>query len=276
MTEAELLFSEFLGYDRLSLYLNAERTLDKEETSFVSRVLKRRLLGEPLQYILGKTEFMGLDFKVNKDVFIPRPETEILVETVIKIVRQFPSPPVRQLRILDLGTGSGCIAISLARLLPTVVAVAVDISGNALSVARENALMNNVAEKIKFIQSDLFTPHQSGGGVAVYRLPFTDYHLIISNPPYIPTEEIESLQPEISYEPPIALDGGSHGLDFYRRIIKESPPYLKDDGFLIMEMGVEQRKDIENLLQESGYFKIREVIKDYHNIDRVIVAQVKR
>lgn len=262
MNEGELLFTEILGCDRLSLYLNKNSALGRDESVVVSSVLKRRLSGEPLQYILGKIEFMGLEFKVSPDVFIPRPETEILVETVLNIVSPLTRPFVCPLRILDVGTGSGCIAISLAKLLKGTEMTAVDISQEALDIAKQNALLNNV--EINFLQSDLFNTQD---------LRPNTYDLIISNPPYIPTEDIENLQLQIQYEPVIALDGGKDGLDFYRWIIKNSPKYFKKGGYLIMEMGFNQRDAIEDIFYNSRDFKIKEVVKDYNNIDRIIVAR---
>jgi release factor glutamine methyltransferase len=261
MNEAEILFTKILDCDRLSLYLNREYPLSRENSAFVSSVLKRRISGEPIQYILGYTEFMGLEFKVDKSVFIPRPETEILVETAIKIGHRLLVVGDR-LRVLDLGTGSGCIAISLAKLLPNAKIDAVDISFPALEVARENALLNKVS--VDFLQGDLFN---------TYRLSPIAYRLIISNPPYIASEDIKNLQPEIKYEPAIALDGAEDGLDFYRKIIHYAPSYLEQDGLLIMEIGFNQKGEIKKLFQKSADFEITDIVKDYNNIDRVVVAR---
>ena len=263
MNETELLFTSILNCNRLSLYLNKDILLDKAKSSLVSSVLKRRVQGEPLQYILGKTEFMGLEFKVTTDVFIPRPETEILVETVIKQLSAI-SYKLSAINILDLGTGSGCIAVSLAKLLPDVNVTAIDTSQEALNIAKKNAEINAVADKIKFIQSDLLT---------AYSLQLTAYDIIVTNPPYIPTRDIETLQAEIRYEPRIALDGGRDGLDFYRRIIDIAVRYLKKGGFVIMEMGFNQKDAIKNIFQNSGYFEIIEFVKDYNNMDRVVIAK---
>ena len=270
MTETELVFTEILNCNRLSLYLNRDRTLGKRESALLSSVLRRRIRGEPIQYILGKTEFMGLEFKLRPGVFIPRPETEIIVQAVINSVKLL--CPVRNniscavkddiVKLLDIGTGSGNIAISLARLLPFVRITATDISPEALKIARENALLNNV--EINFLQSNLFSN---------YELPISNYELIVSNPPYIPTAEIENLESELNYEPHIALDGGRDSLDFYRRIIQAAPAYLKKGGFLILEMGFDQCARIKKLFKFIGEFEIIKVIKDYNNIDRVIVAQ---
>lgn len=263
MNEAELVWTQVLGCDRLALYLNKDRKLSKEESGFVSSALTRRINREPLAYILGKTEFMGLEFKVNKDVFIPRQETEVLAETVINIVKLLNCPIVK---ILDLGTGSGCIAVSLAKFLPGAGITAVDISEAALNVAKENAVLNGMAERIDFVEGDLLN---NGQGQA---LPLRDYDLIVSNPPYIPAGDIESGQPEVRYEPRIALDGGTDGLDFYRRIIRQPPMHLKENGLLLMEMGYNQCDAIKNIFQKSGKFEIIEIIKDYSGIERVIVG----
>ncbi len=262
MTETELLFTEVLNCNRLSLYLNKDTFLDKAKSSLISGTLKRRACGEPLHYILGKIEFMGLEFQINSDVLIPRPETEIVVETAMKIVCRFAGLPVCRFKILDIGTGSGCIAVSLAKFLSHADITATDISFAALEVAKQNSIQNNV--KVNFIESDLFANHE---------LQITNYDLIVSNPPYIKTEEIDELQPELSFEPRVALDGGNDGLDFYRRIIDKAPRYLKEGAFLIMEIGFDQRIAIENIFQNSGSFKAIEVIKDYSGIDRVIIAQ---
>jgi release factor glutamine methyltransferase len=262
MNETELLFTEILSCNRSSLYLNTDLHLDKNKSSLISSALKRRAYGEPIQYILGKIEFMGLEFKVSPDVFIPRPETEILVETVIKYATSHKLQATSK-KILDVGTGSGCIAISLAKFLPNNIEIdAIDISKEALEIAQENARLNNAG--INFMQGDLFN--------ACDLRPAT-CDLIVSNPPYIPSEEIEILQPEIRYEPRIAIDGGKDGLYFYRRLIGESPNYLKQGGLLIMEIGFNQKNAIKNIFKNSANYKIIEVIKDYNNIERVIVAK---
>jgi len=262
MNEAELLFTQILDCNRADLYLNRDLPLAKDKAAFVSSVLRKRCCGEPLHYILGKTEFMGWEFKVDKSVLIPRPETEILVETAVKIVSQCPSAQVPKLNVLDLGTGSGCIAISLAKFIKNINVTASDISGEALEIARQNASLNNV--EVNFLQSNLFSN---------YDLRPMTYDLIISNPPYVPTDEIDTLQPEVRQEPAIALDGGRDGLYFYRRIIAEAPAYLRREGFLIMEMGFNQCSAIKKIFNSCGKFRIVEVIKDYAHIDRVIVAR---
>jgi release factor glutamine methyltransferase len=262
VNETELLFTKILNCDRNSLYLRKEVALDKKKQLMISSVLKRRSNGEPIQYILGESEFMGLNFKVNGDVLIPRPETEILVETAVRIANGLSHPACRQAgmaysktSILDLGTGSGCIAIEIT---------GVDISEEALAVAKQNAIINNVSDKIKFLKSDLFNAS------AIRHKP---YAICVSNPPYIRSSQINELSPEIQFEPRIALDGGEDGLDFYRKIISNAHIYLEEAGYLILEMGFGQHVKVRKIIQNSLNFEIIEVVKDYNNIDRVIVAK---
>ncbi|MFH0739216.1 MAG: peptide chain release factor N(5)-glutamine methyltransferase [Candidatus Omnitrophota bacterium] len=260
MIEAELLFSQILKCDRPSLYLNSKKHLSRDVSGQISAILKKRIQGEPLQYLLGNTEFMGLKFKVKPGVLIPRPETETLVEAAARYLRSLEK--ISGSNILDLGTGSGCIAVSLAKLFPYSRITASDISEQALEIARQNAKSNNV--RVKFIKSELFSDK---------KIRFDHYAMIVSNPPYISSDEINRLQIEISYEPRQALDGGRDGLNFYRRIIPQASQYLKDKGLLILEMGFGQHKRIENIFYKSAKFEIIEVIKDLNNINRVIIAQ---
>ena len=270
MNEAELLLSSILNCGRNYLYFNKDKKLSRENLLFISSALKRRFQWEPLQYILGESEFMGLTFKVTGDVLIPRPETEILVETAVKIANGIwhmaygKAEEGKPVSILDIGTGSGCIAVSLAKLLPGVEITGVDISEEALSIARINAELNKVSETINFLQGDLF------GALTICHTP---YALCVSNPPYIRSSDIDELAPEVQFEPRIALDGGEDGLDFYRKIISSAPLYLKEGGYLILEMGFNQRSEVTKILQNSLNFEIIEVVKDYGNIERVIVAR---
>jgi len=256
MKEAELVLTHVLNCDRLSLYLNKDISLDKDKSALISNILKRRIHGEPLQYILGKCEFMGLEFKIDKRALIPRPETEILVESAINELKVTGNLCPK---VFDLGTGSGCIAISIAKLLPLAMVWAADISKDALELAKENADLNNV--KIKFLHSDLF----SG-------LKEEKFDLIISNPPYISTNEFCRLAKEISFEPKLALKAGIDGLDFYRRIIKSAGVYLNDHGLLALEMGINQAGSVGMLLQKENFSDIK-IIKDYNNIKRIIIAK---
>jgi release factor glutamine methyltransferase len=266
MNETELLFTEVLGCNRTELYLEKNRLLPREICLRVSRVLKRRLKGEPLEYILGHTEFMGLEFLVNPDVLIPRPDTEVLVETVLNYVTGSLVYPFQKPRILELGTGSGCIAVSLAKRLSSADIVATDISQAALDVAEANARKNTVGDSISFFNSDLFSSP---------RIASEKFDFIISNPPYIKKNIIPDLAVEIQYEPLLALDGGVDGLDFYRRIFREAPEHLKIGGFLILEIGFDQQNALEKILRSLQIFEVKELIKDYNNINRVLVLKIK-
>ncbi|MFH1355344.1 MAG: peptide chain release factor N(5)-glutamine methyltransferase [Candidatus Omnitrophota bacterium] len=261
MTEAELLFTQILDCDRVSLYLNKNNILSKKNSVIISAVMKRRISGEPIQYILGKTEFMGFELKLNKDVFIPRPETEILVETAVKYYSVVSRRSLVK-SILDLGTGSGCIAISLAKLLPDSDITATDISEAALGVAIENAKLLEVSGKIAFLKSDLFESIEN-----------EKYALCVTNPPYIASTQISALEREIGYEPLIALDAGIDGLDFYRRLLRGLQRYIIDGGFLITEIGLNQKDNLRQLIEESGAFELVEVVKDYCTLDRIVVAR---
>lgn len=211
--------------------------------------LNRRASGEPFAYITGTKEFMKLNFIVNKSVLIPREDTEILVLEALKQGKT---------KILDLCTGSGCIAISLAKYLNNAEVDASDISTRALSVAKKNAKLNEV--NVNFIHSDLFESLNK------------KYDLIISNPPYIRKSEIKSLQKEVKKEPIRALDGGESGLDFYERIINESVNFLNEKGIIMFEIGYDQAKDVSSLLKKNNFKKIKKV-KDLSNYDRVIIAE---
>ncbi|HNW39282.1 MAG TPA: peptide chain release factor N(5)-glutamine methyltransferase [Candidatus Omnitrophota bacterium] len=259
MNEAELVYSHILNCDRLSLYLNKEKRLGGNKSAQACRIFKRRITGEPLQYILGSTEFMGLEFKVDKRALIPRPETEILLSSALEKLK--PLGKTRRLKILDLGTGSGCIAISAAKLLPQAQVWATDISVCALQLAKKNADLHKV--KIKFLHSDIFSALKEDRD---------KFDLIISNPPYITRQELGGLAREISYEPSLALAGGIDGLDFYRKIILRAAAYLNQDGLLAMEVGANQANQVRALCVGQG-FNILEIIKDYNNIKRVVIAK---
>jgi len=259
MTEAELVHSHILNCDRLSLYMNKGMYLSSSKSAQVSRILARRITGEPLQYILGSSEFMGLEFKVDKRALIPRPETEILISCVLEKLKS--SDKILHPKILDLGTGSGCIAISIAKLLPQAFIWAADISVQALQLAKENADSHKV--KVKFLHSDIFS---------AFEKKQEKFDLIISNPPYIAKGEFCGLAREISFEPVLALEAGIDGLDLYRRIISQAFVYLNADGLLALEIGFSQAERICAMLSEQG-FNPPDIIKDYNHIKRVVIAR---
>ncbi len=260
--EAEYLLSHLLNCKRPGLYLNHDKFLTINEFQILVDWLNRRAAREPSQYIIGEQEFWGLPFKVNRDVLIPRPETELIVEETIKAAATGHAP-----LILDLCTGSGCIAVTLAKEIPGSRVFAVDISEKVLSVARENAERHSVAERITFLNGDIFEP-LNGLNIKA--------DIIVSNPPYISKKMMAGLEPEVKdYEPVTALYGGDDGLDFYRRIISDTPAYLTQGGHLILEMGYGQTEEIEKLIKQNNVFEQIDIKKDLAGIDRVIKAQRK-
>ncbi len=249
--EAEYLLSEVLSIPRLELYLRFEQPLDPSERDRLKALVVRRANREPLQYILGYTEFYGYRMEVDRRVLIPRPETERLVETAIGLCRF-------DTKILEIGTGSGAIPIAIVRQFPGITIHAVDISKDALELAEKNALMNTA--DVQFIHSDIYE-----------NVPDEKYGLIISNPPYIRDNEYESLAPEITrYEPKLALTAGAEGLDAYRRILEGADRYLDGDGTILLEIGARQAAAIAELAEANGYKKI-EIKKDYNDLDRIAV-----
>ena len=257
---AELLLAEILNCKRLDLYLKFDQPLRENEVDIYREWISRRGKFEPLQYIIGRVEFYGMQFKVTRDVLIPRSETEILVEEVINFAKDKSG-----LRILDIGTGSGNIPIALAKNLTNAEITSVDVSANAIEVAKENALLNNVESKVEFILSD------------IYHLKIeTDlFDIVVSNPPYISAEEYPTLQKEIvDYEPSIALTDSNDGLNFYRTITEKSKSFLKKEGKIFFEIGKEQFDDVEKILLKNNFLNIK-ITKDYQQIERVISGELK-
>ena len=219
-------------------------------------MIARRIKGEPVSYIIGIKEFWSLLFKVNSAVMIPRPETETLVEAALEIFS-----PGSSSSVLEIGTGSGAISIALANECPQASIIASDISFEALTVARENAFFHG-AGPIQFIKGNLYEPLKEGG---------TIFGLIISNPPYIPTDEIPQLPSGIrDYEPYIAFDGGTDGLTFYRAIVQKAPNFLKPGGYLLLEVGKGQSHDVAKIMVGTNKFSSPEIIKDLSGIERVV------
>jgi len=241
----------------LIIYDNKEITAQERE-AYVKNV-KRLILGEPLQYITGKQEFMKLNFFVTKDVLIPRQDTEILVEEVINISKNIENP-----MILDLCTGSGAIAVSLAKYISNVKIYATDISSKAIDVAKKNAEFNGVKNNIDFIESNLFS-----------KIKNLKFDIIVSNPPYIETDEIIKLPKDVQNEPRMALDGGKDGLMFYRSIAKEAPEFLNSNGYLCFEIGYNQKQKVKQILEEQNKYVNIYSKKDLCENDRVVVGQMR-
>lgn len=252
--EAEWLLCAVLGLDRVGLYLNFEKPLLPQELAAYKSMVIRRGKREPLQHILGSQEFYGLEFEVSPSVLIPRHDTETLVLTALQTMPDAKS-------VLDVGTGSGCVAITLARQLPAAKVTAVDISESALALAERNALQLEV--NVEFLHGSLFDSVAGRG-----------FDLIVSNPPYIPTADIETLEPEVrDYDPRIALDGGLDGLQIYARLVPEASSYLNHGGWLLLEIGMGQELELAAIFQQAGDYDQMMEVRDSAGIVRVVGAQ---
>jgi release factor glutamine methyltransferase len=259
---AELLLSHMLGISRIECYLQFERPLKTAERERYKILLRRRAGREPLQYITGEAEFMSLPFRVTTGVLIPRPETEILVEKAIDRVKQ---KSEKEPAILDIGTGSGCIAVSLAAFLTHARITAVDQSEQALQIAKENADLNAVSDRILFRQCDIMTSFN--------RKELGSFDLIVSNPPYIRTEDLKSLAPEImDHEPAAALDGGPDGLNYYRRYATVLPDCLRPAGTVFLEIGAKQAHDVTEIFKNGPWSGMR-LFQDLAGLDRVVMME---
>jgi release factor glutamine methyltransferase len=249
--ETEWMLCSALGMDRVGLYVNYDRPLLQTELVVFREMVARRAKREPLQYILGTQEFMGLEFEVSNAVLVPRHDTETLVEEAVKRSNGAK-------RVLDVGVGSGCIAVSLAKALPDAEVFGVDTSREALEVAGKNARRNSV--NVTLIRGSMFKPVDG-----------TAFDLIVSNPPYIPSSDIAGLQPEVrDYEPREALDGGADGLNFYRSIIQEAVRYLNSGGWLIFEVGIRQAPQVLQLFEKEGLYENLFTVRDAGGIERVV------
>jgi release factor glutamine methyltransferase len=255
LADAAILLQHLLAVERATLIAHPERTLDRGQQAHYQLLLARRLRFEPIQYILGETEFYGLRLKVTPAVLIPRPETELLVESVLGRL-----PHGQPLRMADIGSGSGAIAIALAHALPQAELTALDLSPAALAIARENAATHRLADRIAFVESDLLA--------AVAKA--TPYDVIVSNPPYIPASDAATLHPQVrDHEPSLALFAGTDGLDAYRRLIPQAFALLKPGGLLALEIGYGQRDALDQLLSD---FNAVEFLPDLQGIPRVALA----
>ena len=254
---AKELLSYVLKRDKVYLTINLDNDLTDIEYDEFTKCIKEIIDGKPLQYITQKQEFMGMEFFMNENVLIPQPDTEILVETVLDICKRYGK---QSLRILDLCTGSGAIAIPLSKILNTQV-FASDVSTKALEVAEKNNVLNN--SKVEFIESNLF--EQING---------EKFDIIVSNPPYIKNEEIKSLSKQVQNEPYIALAGGEDGLDFYRKIIDEAYKHINKNGYLCLEIGYDQKEDLIKLIKQNENYEYENCIKDLSNNDRCIIAKI--
>ena len=251
--DARLLLEYVCGTDHNTLLVHGEREVEEPKSTAYCDLILQRVAHTPLAYIKGTQEFMGLEFSVNKQVLIPNQDTETLVEEAMRLMHD-------GMRVLDLCTGSGCIALSLLHYTNDTSAVATDISEAALTVAVQNAGQLKLTERVSFAETDLFPVQKE------------KFDLIVSNPPYIPTEVIETLAPEVKdHEPRLALDGTEDGLSFYRRIIRTAPQWLFESGWLILEIGYDQGEAVSAMMRENGFRDI-EVIRDLGGKDRVVTG----
>jgi release factor glutamine methyltransferase len=254
--DAELFVSFVAGRDKTFLIAHPEHELSANEEMHLDKLTARRLTREPLQYILGRQEFYGLEFVVTPDVLIPRPETEILVERAIEFLKPLGDPS-----FCEIGVGSGCISISVLCNVTSVRAIATDISTNAINIARANAVKHTVADRISFVESDVYS-----------NVPETQFDAILSNPPYVPEIDFDSLQPEVrDYEPHLALTSGDLGLDVITRLTEQAPAYLKPGGLLIFEMGFNQSAAVSGMF-DPRVWQNAEILPDLQGIPRIAVA----
>ncbi len=254
---SELIITYVLNIKRLDIYLQFERVLTEEEISKIRALLKRRSEHEPIQYILGETEFYGLKFSVDQSVLIPRSDTEILVQTAVEYIADKP------LSIFEIGTGSGCISISLAKKCKNVNIISCDISDQARKLAASNAKLNGVAEKIRFINMDILK-----------KFPDSKFNVIISNPPYISKTVIGSLDKQVKdFEPLGALTDGGDGLTFYRRINEIIPEILNTGGSVFLEIGYDQAESVRNIFEKS--LKDIKIMRDYSGNNRVFTGKLE-
>ncbi len=257
---AELLLAHQLKLPRMKLYLNFDRVLTALETDGLRELIKRRAAREPLQHITGSTSFCGHEITVTRHALVPRPETELLAELGWKFLATRNGLPTA----LDFGTGTGCIAIAIAAKCSAAKIMALDLSTDALALAKQNAEQNQVGNRIEFF---------SGNGFAALR-DGAQFDLIISNPPYIATAEIETLEPEVrDFDPRTALDGGADGLDFYRRLALEARPFLKSDGQLMVEFGDGQAEDIQKIFEAQKWL-VEAVHNDFSQRARILTAKL--
>lgn len=259
--EAVDIFCYVMGYSKTDIILRKEEILSKEDADEYERLINKRLSGTPLQYITGVQEFMGLLFRVNRNVLIPRLDTEVLAEQAIGLLKgkNWDAP-----NVLDMCTGSGVLGVTIAHEIDDAEVTLVDISNDALSTAISNAQINSVYDRCRFLCGDMFTALPEG----------SKYDMIVSNPPYIESSVIESLAIEVkNNEPRLALDGGEDGLDFYRLIAHEAPEFLAGGGILALEIGYNQGEAVKRLLEDTGCFDAVMVLKDLAGLNRVVIAE---
>lgn len=259
--QCDILLCHFLNVSKTFIITEKDFIISNEIHEQILNAIKQINQNKPIQYIIGNVNFTGLDFEVTPDVLIPRSDTEISVQKAIDLIGN------KNLLFMDMCTGSGCIGISILKYCPNSKAVLVDLSDKALNVARKNAIRNSVDMRSSFIQSDYFSNIDE-----IYK---NSFDLIISNPPYITSKDVENLHPKVKdNEPRLALDGGKDGLNAYRKIAYQSSIYLKNNGILLFEVGYNQADDVTNIMKDYNFTEIHKE-KDYNNVERVIWCKFK-
>jgi release factor glutamine methyltransferase len=257
--DTEVLLAHALGCRRIDLYVRHDEEPDEAVRQRFRELVRRRVEGCPVAYLVGRKEFYSLDFEVGPAVLIPRPDTEWLVEDCLRLARALTEPAV-----LDVGTGSGCLAVTVAVRHKGARLTAVDVSGDALEVARRNAARHGVADRIDFRQGDLFAPLQSG----------SRFDFILSNPPYIPTAEVETLAPGVrDFEPRLALDGGGDGFGLFDRLVGDAPEYLEPGGYLLIEIGAAQEEAARSRIEALAGYELAPTLRDAEGRPRVLRAR---
>jgi release factor glutamine methyltransferase len=259
----ERMICSILKCSRVDLYLDSERMVTSDIVEKLENLMSRRLAYEPLQYILGETEFYGLSIKCDSRALIPRPETEFVVSQAIERLEE-----LDRLYILDLGCGTGCIGIALAMNLPQATVVATDISEDSISLARENVIMHNLQQRFKFLSGDIFEPVRNKGVL---------FDAVVCNPPYIREDDVPSLHRQITeYEPATALTSGPDGLDFVRRMLTEIDSVLVPGGYLIFEIGMGQSDEVRSLVDRTAHLELLDIALDYSEVERVVITRRMR
>jgi len=257
---ARLLLAHVLAIPEWQLIVYRDKVTTEQANQF-NQLIKKRSQRIPLQHLIGSVGFYGLDIQVSPNALIPRPETELLVETVIATIRTH-YPSQTPIKLLDLATGTGCIALSLAKEIPKAQVWGTDISDAALKLARKNAADSGLENRVTWIQSDLWKGMED---------PELRWDCIVSNPPYIPSHEIEELEPEVrDHDPMLALDGGEDGLNFYRALADQAAQWIHENGFIFLECGKDQAPEIKKLFNEASWFA-DQVVRDYNNVQRILV-----
>ena len=256
--DSEILMSSIIGKERTFILLNQNKNVDKNHFDKFKRLIDQRSKGEPIAYLIGKKDFWNYEFKINKDVLIPRPDSELLIEEVLKLTKN-----KNKLKLLDIGVGSGCILLSILNEKKDFSGVGIDISKKCINLSKINALDLKIDTRVKFFKTD------------VDNFNYGKYDLIVSNPPYISRFDLKYLDKEvINFEPKLSLDGGLDGLSVLNKVIRKASKLIKINGVLILEIGFNQRERVKKILRNKGFY-INKVIKDYANNDRCIISTKK-